>query len=158
MGVFEKVVFVCNGNTCRSPMAATIMANVSPKILAVSRGMVVLFPEPYNPKAVAVAGKYGYIMPNNSAEQLTNEDFGNNVLVLAMDNAMKQKIYDEFTEAVNVYSLSEYAKEDDTIINDPYGKGVEEYDECFATIERLIKKVAVNMQTDRVENNVVNEI
>ena len=28
MNTFDKVIFVCNGNTCRSPMAATVMANI----------------------------------------------------------------------------------------------------------------------------------
>lgn len=57
MNTFDKVIFVCNGNTCRSPMAATVMANLKQDIISESRGMVVLFPEPYNPKAVAVAAK-----------------------------------------------------------------------------------------------------
>lgn len=55
MNRFNKVIFVCMGNTCRSPMAATIMSNLMPEMRSESRGMVVLFPEPYNPKAVAVA-------------------------------------------------------------------------------------------------------
>ena len=48
MNTFDKVIFVCNGNTCRSPMAATVMANLKQDIISESRGMVVLFPEPYN--------------------------------------------------------------------------------------------------------------
>ena len=111
MNTFDKVIFVCNGNTCRSPMAATVMANLKQDIISESRGMVVLFPEPYNPKAVAVAAKHNMIIPNNSAKQLLNEDFGNDTLVLAMDSSMKQKIYDEYSEAINVYTLSEYAGE-----------------------------------------------
>lgn len=158
MSAFEKVVFVCNGNTCRSPMAATIMSNVMPKMLVCSRGMVVLFPEPYNQKAVAVASKFGYIMPNNSAQQLTNDDFGDNVLVLAMDNSMKQKIYDEFIEAVNVYTISEYAREPDTAVEDPYGKGASEYSDCFQIIERLVKKIAAQISDDTMRKGVANEI
>lgn len=107
MNTFDKVIFVCNGNTCRSPMAATVMANLKQDIISESRGMVVLFPEPYNPKAVAVAAKHNMIIPNNSAKQLLNEDFGNDTLVLAMNSHMKQKIYDEYSEAINVYTLSE---------------------------------------------------
>lgn len=43
MNTFDKVIFVCNGNTCRSPMAATVMANLKQDIISESRGMVVLF-------------------------------------------------------------------------------------------------------------------
>ena len=58
MNRFNKVIFICMGNTCRSPMAATIMTKLMPDIRVESRGMVVLFPEPYNPKAVAVAAAF----------------------------------------------------------------------------------------------------
>ena len=125
MNTFDKVIFVCNGNTCRSPMAATVMANLKQDIISESRGMVVLFPEPYNPKAVAVAAKHNMIIPNNSAKQLLNE-----------------KIYDEYSEAINVYTLSEYAGEPEQDIKDPYGKGIEEYNACFEMICRLVGKVA----------------
>ena len=130
MNTFDKVIFVCNGNTCRSPMAATVMANLKQDIISESRGMVVLFPE------------HNMIIPNNSAKQLLNEDFGNDTLVLAMNSHMKQKIYDEYSEAINVYTLSEYAGEPEQEIKDPYGKGIEEYSACFELIYRLVSNVA----------------
>ena len=71
-----------------------------------------------------------------------NEDFGNDTLVLAMDSSMKQKIYDEYSEAINVYTLSEYAGEPEQEIKDPYGKGIEEYNVCFELIYRLVGNVA----------------
>ena len=69
MNRFNKVIFICMGNTCRSPMAATIMTKLMPDIRVESRGMVVLFPEPYNPKAVAVAARHDMIMPSNVSVQ-----------------------------------------------------------------------------------------
>ena len=46
-------------------MAATIFSSVKndDKLLVASRGMVVLFDEPYNPKAVAVCAAHDMIMP-----------------------------------------------------------------------------------------------
>ena len=84
MNRFNKVIFVCMGNTCRSPMAATIMSNLMPDMRCESRGVVVLFPEPYNPKAVAVASRHGMIMPSNVSVQIANEDFSIDTLVLTM--------------------------------------------------------------------------
>ena len=45
-------------------MAATIFSSVKndDKLLVASRGMVVLFDEPYNPKAVAVCAAHDMIM------------------------------------------------------------------------------------------------
>lgn len=147
MSNINKVIFVCVGNTCRSPMAATIMSTFlqGTDILVQSRGMVVLFPEPYNPKAVAVASKHGMIMVSDSTKQIENEDFDNNKLVLVMNSNMKKKLYDKYDRAINVYTLSEYAGEGDIEVLDPYGKGMEEYNKCFEQLYILLEKAARNI-------------
>ena len=139
MSNINKVIFVCVGNTCRSPMAATIMSTFlqGTDILVQSRGMVVLFPEPYNPKAVAVASKHGMIMVSDSTKQIENEDFDNNTLVLVMNSNMKKKLYDKYDRAINVYPFSE--------VLDPYGNGMEEYNKCFEQLYILLEKAARNI-------------
>ena len=94
MNTYNKIIFVCMGNTCRSPMAATIMQNRLSKydVIVESRGMVVLFEEPYNPKAVAVAASHNMIMPSNNAIQIANNDFGKDTLVLVMNASMTEQL------------------------------------------------------------------
>lgn len=144
MKKYNKIIFVCTANTCRGPMAATIMNSRKGDrdILVSSRGMVVLFPEPYNPKAVAVASSHGLIMPSKSSKQLEKEDFNNDTLVLTMTNIHKQKIYASFENAINVYTLEEYVGSDDGDVEDPYGKGIEEYIKCYEKLDALISKAA----------------
>lgn len=144
MNNYKKVIFVCLGNTCRSPMAATIMERdlQGRDVLVGSRGMVVLFPEPYNPKAVAVAASYGMIMPSNSAVQIDSKDFGGDTLVLVMNQSMKQKLYDTFERAINVYTLCEFAGEPEEEVADPYGRGTDEYKACFEKLQFLVDKAA----------------
>ena len=77
-----------------------------------------LFPEPYNPKAVAVAARHDMIMPSNVSVQVVNDDFGIDTLVLTMNSSMKQKIYDTFDKAINVFTLSELAGEGDVEVPD----------------------------------------
>ena len=141
MNRFNKVIFVCMGNTCRSPMAATIMSNLMPEMRSESRGMVVLFPEPYNPKAVAVASRHGMIMPSNVSAQISNDDFSVDTLVLTMNLSMKQKMYDTFDKAINVFTLGELAGEGEVEVPDPYGKGLEEYNRCFEQLYSLVANV-----------------
>ena len=148
MKKYSKIIFVCLGNTCRSPIAATILNGLKGdrEILVSSRGMVVLFPEPYNPKAVAVSSSHGMIMPSNSARELEEADFGNDTLVLTMTADIKQKIYAEFENPINVYTLQEYAGVEETeAVMDPYGKGIDEYSRCFEQLYVLVSKVAKNL-------------
>ncbi len=159
MNTYSRILFVCTGNTCRGPMAATIMQQFVQDlgILTDSRGMVVLFPEPYNPKAVAVCAGHGMIMPSNSAAQLENTDFDNNTLVLVMNHSMKQKIYKSYDRAINVYTLGEFSGESDTEIADPYGKGIDGYNQCFEQLYVLVKKAAEvirkNMEEEKDDSN-----
>lgn len=129
-------------------MAATIMQKllIDTDILVESRGMVVLFSEPYNPKAVAVAARHNMIMPSNSARQLDNSDFDNDILVLVMNSAMKQKIYDTYDKAINVYTLGEFAGAGDVEVADPYGRGMEEYNKCFEDLYTLIEQATKNIK------------
>lgn len=157
MNTYKKIIFVCLGNTCRSPMAATIMENrlQGLDILVASRGMVVLFPEPYNPKAVAVAASYGLIMPSNNAVQIESSDFGSDTLVLVMNPAMKQKLYDTFERAINVYTLCEFVGEPEEEVADPYGRGADEYKVCFEKLRLLVTMAArriINNMNEEEEN------
>lgn len=144
MNTYGKVLFICKGNTCRSPMSATILQHFlqDMDILVESRGMVVLFEEPYNPKAVAAAAKHGMIMPSNSSRQLKNSDFDNNTLVLVMNEDMKNKIYKQYDHAINVYTLNEFADDDSGEVADPYGHGAAAYNDCFEQLSRIISKAA----------------
>ena len=153
MKKYNMIIFVCTANTCRSPMAATIMSSrkKDKDILVSSRGMVVLFPEPYNPKAVAVVSSHGLIMPSKSSRQLEKEDFNNDTLVLTMSDRQKQKIYAQFENAINVYTLEEYVGSQDGDIEDPYGKGIEEYIKCYEKLYILINKAADILFEDEVD-------
>ena len=54
--MITKLIFVCTENTYQSPIAETIFKNINRDLdlLVCSRGLVVLFPEPVNPKAETV--------------------------------------------------------------------------------------------------------
>lgn len=71
-------------------MAEMIRKEISYNPLTIeSRGMVVLFPEPLNPKAEAVLTSNGYPQPSHIAMQLEQEDINNDVLILTMEEQTK---------------------------------------------------------------------
>ena len=54
--MYDRIIFVCEGNHSKGPMAETIYKSLTENenIPAISRGLVVLFSEPVNEKAVSV--------------------------------------------------------------------------------------------------------
>ena len=56
-------------NTCMGPMAELLMKHITvhKDIEIISRGLIVLFPEPVNPKAIAVMRQKGIILDNRTS-------------------------------------------------------------------------------------------
>ncbi len=125
-------------------MAATIMASLlkdkDTSFIIESRGMVVLFPEPYSPKAVEAAKLRDMNLPGKFSRQLTEEDFGTDTLVLTMEAAQKDKIYRKYPKARNVFTLSEFAGESDMVLPNPYGGSDEDYRDSFDELYGVVFK------------------
>lgn len=149
MNRYQKVIFVSTGGTSRSILAKAIYRNINTNedLQIESRGLVVLFEEPVNPKAVAIAKSKGISIEDEKSEQLTMDDFGDDILVLVMTDLLKKKVYDEFENAVNVYSIREFAGEA-IDVEAAYGGELTEYGSQFKYLEKLITIVKDKIEQD----------
>jgi protein-tyrosine-phosphatase len=105
-----------------------------------SRGIIVLFPEPYNPKARAILAGNNIILENGTSIGLTDEDFSEDTLILTMDRDEKQKITEEFDNAVNVHSIMEFAGGSGDIF-DPYGGDTDVYVLFYESLKNWVTQV-----------------
>lgn len=149
MSVFDRLIFVCTGNTCRSPMAKVLFESMEPNsgVQIVSRGLVVLFSEPANPKAVMVAGNHNLSLKKHIAKQLCESDINEESLILTMTQEQKLRVIKHFPTAQYVYAMKEYVGEIGDVA-DPYGGSLMEYEECFGELARLVKKAAYKLTVE----------
>ena len=103
-------------------------------------GLVVLFPEPVNPKAEAIMKSAGMTLEGHVAKQFDSESLQPDTLILTVDESTKKKMISEYENTENVYTLSEFAGEGEEI-PDPYGKPLTAYGECFEVLKRLIDQL-----------------
>ena len=101
-----------------------------------------------NPKTVAIASAKGLTLDRTS-EQLVEEDFGTDALVFVLDETKKQSIYDDYSEAVNVYTLKEYINEAGSIIN-PDGGELADYAKVYDTLDEIIIKLANKLKQSKI--------
>lgn len=146
---YNKILFVCTGNTCRSPMAETIFRSLQMEngIHSLSRGIVVLFPEPSNPKAETVVASHGLKLENHIATQLDRNDMDEATLTLTMTTAQKNKIMNDFGITNNIYTIKEFVDEEGEVV-DPYGGDLVDYENCYTELFRLAKKVTVKLNEE----------
>lgn len=137
-------MFVAESGTCRAPMAAGILEEYSLKrpVEILSRGLVVLFPEPLNQKAEAVMISNGINMEGYMSTQLTEEDFTEDTLVLVMEHVQLDKVLEKYENAdpENVFVLTELVGDELEII-DPYGGSLQAYGLCYETMRKTILKL-----------------
>lgn len=150
MKQYKKIVFICQDNTCRSVMAEAIMRNVQEnlpmeqRLQVTSRGLVVLFPEPLNPKAVAVIRNNHIETVKTSSRALEENEVVDNTLFLTMTEREKSMMEERYPGASNFYTLREFVGEQGDI-NEPYGGTMEDYEMVYEHIDLMVKMVAQKM-------------
>lgn len=143
---YNKVIFVDGDGTCRSAMIRIIMKSkfLLHPVEVESRGMVVLFPEPLDAKAHAVLDAYGYAVDDTPARQLLQEDIGEDVLILTMEDRQKLKIWEQFENARHVYTLAEFIHYSGDILP-LYGEPVESYEEWVVRMDKLLDELVIRL-------------
>lgn len=141
----KKIIFVSTNNTCRSFIAESVLRKYLKDahrrdIQVVSKGLVVLFPEPVHTKAADLVRKSGIEIVDFKASQLTQEDVETSDLILTMNDKQKEKVLEDYHGYKEVATINEYANDEGAVI-DPYGMDDEDYEHCFVQITQLIHKI-----------------
>lgn len=144
---YKKIMFVCTDNTAQSLMAEMICKNMvtDEELEIVSRGLVVLFPEPVNPKAEVVLINHGITLGERATVGLKQSDIDEGTLLFTMNREQKEKITRDYDMVTSIYTLKGFIEEEGDVM-DPYGGTLVEYEECYGELSRLIKKMVIKLK------------
>ena len=140
----KDILFVCTGNTCRSPMAESILKKMWPerknKIKIHSAGTAALTGSRATPLAIKMMKDKGAGINLHRSTPLDKEIIEKADLILVMEPGHKKEVLNISLPAEGkVFLLKDFALGLKEEILDPMGNSEERYQKCIREIEESIK-------------------
>ena len=149
----KNVLFVCTGNTCRSPMAEGIFNTVAKErgLSAQAESAGLCSPDmPVSENAALAMKEIGIDISAHHSRPLTRNEVENADLILTMTRAHKLAILTSSADCSGkLYTLCEYAGDENSDVTDPYGGSLDDYRACRDNLKQLIVKVIDKIEEDK---------
>lgn len=135
-----KILYVCSGNTCRSPMAQAITAKLAEDrgldVAVDSAGTGCPYGDPIAENAVEVLKARG-IDFSHVSNKVTPKNLAESDAVICMTPILRFAI-EKYVPSDKLFVANDFIGHE---IPDPYGGSVEVYEECAKQIEKLAAAV-----------------
>jgi protein-tyrosine phosphatase len=146
------VVLVCTGNTCRSPMAETLMRELVRKhfgredvVRVLSAGVAASVGNSASPQAIEVMGQRKLDLTGHASQPLGEEIMNVADLVLTMTRAHRDAILAAWPDMHDRVST---LRRDGGDISDPIGMPVESYRQCADQMEEQLEQWLNRLEDD----------
>ena len=136
----DKIVFICTGNTCRSPMAEGLFKALNGEqktgLEAISAGIFTNNGMSASENAVIAAKELGADISNHKSQMLNGDIVNDAKYLVCMTGAHYDQILLKFPNVSDkLFTLSP------TDINDPFGGNIDEYRSCSMQIKSAVESI-----------------
>lgn len=146
-----EILFVCTGNTCRSPMAAGILKEKikdDDRVNIHSAGIFADKGSPASLNALKALKERGIDISGHRSKPISDIDLDAFDLILTMTGSHKKWLLQNFKHLNHkIFTLKEYNNENKGDILDPFGGDLTEYRACAKEIEENMDNLILFLTT-----------
>ena len=136
--MFDRILVLCVGNVCRSPLAERLLRKGLPNLNVSSAGIGALVGKPADETTASVAHDHGVCLEGHSARQLSQELIEQSDLVLVLEPGHKREVTTKFPHlSGRVMLLDQWGERKG--IPDPYQRSREFHEHVFELIDQASK-------------------
>ncbi|MFT4564672.1 MAG: protein-tyrosine phosphatase [Gammaproteobacteria bacterium] len=137
MTIINRVIVLCTGNICRSPMAAAVLQDALSQaqvpVAVSSAGLGALGGQKADPIAIKLMAERGLDINPHTGKQFTSSDGFENDLILVMESEQKAAVENGWPLLHGrVYRLGHWGNFE---VDDPYQRGEEAFRKALTTID-----------------------
>lgn len=154
-----KILFVCSGNTCRSPLAEALLnkavendPQLKGNVIVSSCGTATHYEDTVQPNAVEAGAKLGVDLAGYKSRQFAPELADMFDVIIGMSKSHRDIIVARFPQLKEkTFALYEYTtgEKDCKNVQDPFGCGIDVYDkvaeEINQQVQLMLMKIKENM-------------
>lgn len=149
-----RLLFICTGNTCRSPMAETLARSIfGAGFLLSSAGLQAWEGQPASWQAIEVLKQKGLDLSRHQARRVNETLLQEADWIVPMTGAQEeylQTCFPEFRPKIKKIS-SWMGKEEDII--DPFGQSVDHYRQCAEKLYDMLQTVYEQVKSFESESD-----
>lgn len=134
----KKLLVVCEGNICRSPMAEGLLRTRLPGWRVGSAGLNAVIGAPADPIAIGLLKDRGISIESHRAVQITRKMCLDCDMVLVMERDQRRRLEDMYPEACGrVFRIAEFADAD---VPDPYRQSEKAFRHALMIIDEGVTR------------------
>ncbi|MGV1046029.1 low molecular weight protein-tyrosine-phosphatase [Limnohabitans sp.] len=128
----QRIMTLCIGNICRSPLAQVLLARELPRHQVWSAGLMAMVGSPADPTSVQIAHEQGLDLSAHAAQQVTSYMCQQAELILVMEQSHKAQLEQLYPQVRGkVFRLGQFGEFE---IEDPYRQPREAFDTAYQGI------------------------